>query len=129
VLATGPLEENLSDRRRRYPIGEAAHTGAEPDRGPARGQADLAVSSLVWMSVARAKYRDPAGGDAYILVAGLPPPPRPDHRRALFRDCVVSCVAIHDLLEGGSAGLTCAAPAIRDAIRAQAGYPVHTMEA
>jgi hypothetical protein len=54
-------------------------------------------------------YRDLAGGDAYILVAGLPPPPRPGHRRALFGDCLVPCVAIYDLLEGGSVGLTCAA--------------------
>ncbi|OEL23970.1 hypothetical protein BAE44_0015014, partial [Dichanthelium oligosanthes] len=93
----------------------------------------LAVSSLVWTSIARAKSRDLAGGDAYFLVAV-------DYRRRLgppidehyFGDCVVPCVAraaVRDLRDDGSAGLAHAAAAIRDAIRAQPEDPVRGMEA
>ncbi|CAL5045837.1 unnamed protein product [Urochloa decumbens] len=102
----------------------------EPDTPPSTY---LAVSSLIWTSIARAKSGDDLAGDgdAYFLVAV-------DFRRRLgppiddryFGDCVVPCVAravVHDLR--GDIGLACAAAAIRDAIRAQPEDPVRAMEA
>ncbi|RCV20154.1 hypothetical protein SETIT_4G033600v2 [Setaria italica] len=105
-------------------------TGEQADKPPSTY---LAVSSLVWTSVARAKFRDLAGGDANFLVPV-------DFRRRLgspideryFGDCVVPCVAraaVRDLLDGGGAGLARAAAAIRDAIRVQPECPVRAMEA
>ncbi|CAL5044647.1 unnamed protein product [Urochloa decumbens] len=110
----------------------------EPDTPPSTY---LAVSSLIWTSIARAKSGDNLAGDAYFLVTV-------DFRRRLgvpiddryFGDCVVPCVAraaAHELRAndvdgggGGSAGgLSCAAAAIRDAIRAQPEDPVRAMEA
>ncbi|RLN13175.1 anthocyanidin 3-O-glucoside 6' [Panicum miliaceum] len=105
-------------------------TGEQPGTHPSTY---LAVSSLVWTSIARAKSRDLAGGDAYFLVAV-------DYRRRLgppideryFGDCIVPCVAraaARDLRDGGGAGLARAAAAIRDAIRAQPECPVRATEA
>ncbi|CAN6172468.1 unnamed protein product [Urochloa humidicola] len=102
-----------------------------PDTSPSTY---LAVSSLIWTSIARAKSGDDdlAGdGDAYFLVTV-------DFRRRLgppideryFGDCVVPCVAraaVGSLR--GAAGLACAAAAIRDAIRDQPECPVRAMEA
>ncbi|CAL5050942.1 unnamed protein product [Urochloa decumbens] len=93
----------------------------------------LAVSSLIWTSIARAKSGDDLAGDgdAYFLVAV-------DFRRRLgppiddryFGDCVVPCVARAVVLDlRGDIGLACAAAAIRDAIRAQPEDPVRAMEA
>ncbi|CAL5036699.1 unnamed protein product [Urochloa decumbens] len=95
----------------------------------------LAVSSLIWTSIARAKSRDDLAGDgdAYFLVPV-------DFRRRLgapiddryFGDCVVPCVAraaagvllrADDVDGGGVSGLASAAAAIRDAIRAQPACP------
>ncbi|CAN6191298.1 unnamed protein product [Urochloa humidicola] len=92
----------------------------------------LAVSSLIWTSIARAKYGDDdLAGDAYFLVTV-------DFRRRLgppideryFGDCVVPCVAraaVGSLR--GAAGLASAAAAIRDAIREQPECPVRALEA
>ncbi|CAN6202587.1 unnamed protein product [Urochloa humidicola] len=114
----------------------------QPDTPPSTY---LAVSSLIWTSIARAKSGDDdlAGGDgdgdAYFLVTV-------DFRRRLgpriddryFGDCVIPCVAraaARDLLraddhvDGGGGGLASAAAAIRDAIRAQPECPVRAMEA
>ncbi|CAN6172466.1 unnamed protein product [Urochloa humidicola] len=100
----------------------------------------LAVSSLIWTSIARAKSGDDLAGDgdAYFLVPV-------DFRRRLgppideryFGDCVVSCVAraaANDLRGdggggAGAAGLASAAAAIRDAISAQPECPVRAVEA
>ncbi|KAL6606611.1 hypothetical protein ACP70R_042264 [Stipagrostis hirtigluma subsp. patula] len=82
----------------------------------------VAVSSLVWTSIVRAKSAALAGGDAYFLVPV-------DLRRRLvppvddryFGNCVAPCFAratAHDLSDGG-AGLARAAAAIRGAVRAQ----------
>ncbi|TVU12648.1 hypothetical protein EJB05_46299, partial [Eragrostis curvula] len=95
----------------------------------------VAVFSLMWMSIVRAKSMHPAD-DAYFLVAvdfrrrvGLPV----DNR--YFGNCVVPCVAraaAGDLCDDG-AGLARAAAAILAAIRAQQqeeddGDPVRGME-
>ncbi|PUZ62233.1 LOW QUALITY PROTEIN: hypothetical protein GQ55_4G340600 [Panicum hallii var. hallii] len=86
----------------------------------------VAVSSLVWTSIVRAKCLDPAA-DAYLLVPV-------DLRRRLgppideryFGNCVVPCfarAAVRDLRDGG-ARLARAAAAIGAAVRAHLGDPL-----
>ncbi|CAD6337771.1 unnamed protein product [Miscanthus lutarioriparius] len=90
----------------------------------------VAVSSLVWTSIVRAKsLNDPAGGDAYFLVPvdlrrRLGPAPAVDER--YFGNCVAPCfarAAVRHLRDGG-AGLGHAAAAISDAVRAQLKDPL-----
>jgi hypothetical protein len=90
----------------------------------------VAVSSLVWTSIVRAKsLNDPDGGDAYFLVPvdlrrRLGPAPAVDER--YFGNCVAPCfarAAVRHLRDGG-AGLGHAAAAISDAVRAQLKDPL-----
>ncbi|CAL5050939.1 unnamed protein product [Urochloa decumbens] len=121
------------------------HIQAQSQHPDAPPSTYLAVSSLIWTSIARAKSGDDLAGDdgdAYFLVPV-------DFRRRLgppiddryFGDCVVPCVARAaagvllraDDVDGGGAGgvsgLASAAAAIRDAIRAQPECPVRAVEA
>ncbi|KAJ1257952.1 hypothetical protein BS78_10G036200 [Paspalum vaginatum] len=97
-------------------IGE--QVGAHPS-------AFVAVSSLVWTSIVRAKSLDPAA-DAYLLVpVDLRRRLRPPVER-YFGNCVAPCfarAAVRDLCDDG-AGLGRAAAAIRDAVRARAEDPL-----
>jgi hypothetical protein len=90
----------------------------------------VAVSSLVWTSIVRAKFlNDPDGGDAYFLVPvdlrrRLGPAPAVDER--YFGNCVAPCfarAAVRHLRDGG-AGMGHAAAAISDAVRAQLKDPL-----
>ncbi|RLM55662.1 hypothetical protein C2845_PM10G02470 [Panicum miliaceum] len=86
----------------------------------------VAVSSLVWTSIVRAKCLDPAA-DAYLLVpADLRRRLGPPIDERYFGNCVVPCFAravVRDLRDGG-AGLARAAAAIGAAVRAQLGDPL-----
>jgi hypothetical protein len=99
----------------------------------------VAVSSLVWTSIVRAKSPAPhlavTGDDAYyyFLVAVDYRRRRlgPEVNERYFGNCVVPCVAratARDLWGDAGLGLARAATAIRDAIRAQPEDPVRAME-
>ncbi|XP_066371954.1 anthocyanidin 3-O-glucoside 6''-O-acyltransferase-like [Miscanthus floridulus] len=98
----------------------------------------VAVSSLVWTSIVRAKSRAPhlaVAGDAYCYFFVAVDYRRrrlgPQVNERYFGNCVVPCVATaaaRDLCGDAGLGLARAATAIRDAIRAQPEDPVRAME-
>ncbi|OEL23967.1 hypothetical protein BAE44_0015011 [Dichanthelium oligosanthes] len=86
----------------------------------------IAVSSLVWTSIVRAKSLDPAA-DAYFMVpADLRRRLGPPVDERYFGNCLAPCfarAAVRDLRDDG-AGLARAAAAIGDAVRAQLRDPL-----
>ncbi|XP_040380793.1 anthocyanin 5-aromatic acyltransferase-like [Oryza brachyantha] len=104
---------------------------AAAEEAPVVVTAYVAIASLVWTSVVRAKPHDPAD-DAYLMVtADSRRRLRPPVDRGYFGNCVAACYAranVGALRGDGDEGLARAAAAIGAAIREQLEDPLGDIE-